>query len=209
MNDFDYDVMQRKNLASQAKHRKRGSKSKKCTLPSDGMTNKQWKERNGEVMTYDLSKPMKWTKFKYMPADLQREYLEKLRDEHGALQKDVAAMLGITPNSFSNYVRAHGISIFGHGGRGVATEEARWQAFLLGEMAECAEDAQPAVESTTPTDGEQPEKKEATAMQMDSFTLRFSGEFDPDTIRNSLATLLDKGQRVSVEIRCTIDAAEG
>lgn len=40
MTDFDYDVKQRRELARAAKYRKRGSKSKKCTLPSDYLTQK-------------------------------------------------------------------------------------------------------------------------------------------------------------------------
>lgn len=35
MNDFDYDVYQKKKAVSGARHRVNGSKSKKCTLLSD------------------------------------------------------------------------------------------------------------------------------------------------------------------------------
>lgn len=51
MNDFDYEVMQRKRLARQAFHRKSGSKSKKCPMSTDHMTRKQWLERCGESVT--------------------------------------------------------------------------------------------------------------------------------------------------------------
>lgn len=40
MNDFEFDCLQKKRLAQQAKYRKRGSKSKKCPMSTDHMTKK-------------------------------------------------------------------------------------------------------------------------------------------------------------------------
>ena len=80
MTDFDYDVMLRKRLASQAKYRKRGSKSKKCPLQSDGMTRRQWERRNGEVVSMDLNRPMDWKTFKGFPVTMQETYLKQLQD---------------------------------------------------------------------------------------------------------------------------------
>ena len=52
MHDFDYDAMQKKRIARGASHMKRGSKSKKCTLPSDYLTAAQKRRLNGPVSTY-------------------------------------------------------------------------------------------------------------------------------------------------------------
>ena len=38
MNDFDYDALQKKRIAAGARHMKRGSRSKRCSLPSDNLT---------------------------------------------------------------------------------------------------------------------------------------------------------------------------
>lgn len=219
MKDFDYEVMQRKNLANQAKHRKRGSKSKKCSLPSDGMSHKQWKERNGEVVEYNLNKPMVWKVFKYMPIDLQKQYLLNMRDRYGATAKAVSEMLGITPNAFSAYVRRHDIAVFPRNGGCPKSDS--WHTFLRGESlpepeaappqpAEAAETAEaetptenpPKVEFTPQSEAEQPRK---AGMLLNSFTLQFGGEFDPEAIRNSLAMILQKGQRVRIEINCTVE----
>lgn len=59
MDDFTYDCWQKKQLAQQARHRKRGSKSRKCSLPSDNLTKKQWKERNGKTLSINLNQPNK------------------------------------------------------------------------------------------------------------------------------------------------------
>ena len=60
MNDFDYDALQKKRIASGAFHMKRGSRSKRCSLPSDNLTPAQLKRRNGPVSTYKLDQPMSW-----------------------------------------------------------------------------------------------------------------------------------------------------
>ena len=52
MNDFDFDVLQKKRIARGAYHRKNGSKSKRCTLPSDYLTAAEKRKLNGEVMDY-------------------------------------------------------------------------------------------------------------------------------------------------------------
>ena len=75
MHDFDYDAMQKKRIARGASHMKCGSKSKKCTLPSDYLTAAQKRRLNGPVSTYKLDEPMNWESFKAMPEDLQKKYI--------------------------------------------------------------------------------------------------------------------------------------
>lgn len=76
MNDFDYDCMQKKRIAMGAFahiNRKRGG----CSLTSDTLTEKQRKEKNGEVKSYNITRPMPWREFKAMPEDLKREFFRK------------------------------------------------------------------------------------------------------------------------------------
>ena len=58
MNDFEFDCLQKKRLAQQAKYRKRGSKSKKCPMSTDHMTKKQWIERCGKIVTIKMDSPV-------------------------------------------------------------------------------------------------------------------------------------------------------
>lgn len=83
MNDFDYDIVQKKRVARGAfahVNRKRG----KCRLPSDYLTAAQKKEMNGAVKTYNITRPMPLDEFKGMPDDLQREYLRNMQSCGGA-----------------------------------------------------------------------------------------------------------------------------
>ena len=91
-----------KRLARGAYAKKGGSRSKKCTLPSDRLSNKQRKELNGPMSTYNLKAPMTWKEFKALPDDLKKEYLQFLAKEKKARSCDVANMFGLAPTSFSN-----------------------------------------------------------------------------------------------------------
>ena len=92
MHDFDYDAMQKKRIARGASHMKRGSKSKKCTLPSDYLTAAQKRRLNGPVSTYKLDEPMSWESFKAMPEDLQKQYILRLQENYGANDEMIGKM---------------------------------------------------------------------------------------------------------------------
>ena len=92
MHDFDYDAMQKKRIARGASHMKRGSKSKKCTLPSDYLTAAQKRRLNGPVSTYKLDEPMSWESFKAMPEDLQKKYILGLQENYGANDEMIGKM---------------------------------------------------------------------------------------------------------------------
>ena len=82
MNDFEYDCMQKKRVARGAFahiNRKRGG----CSLPSDTLTEKQRKEKNGEVKSYNITRPMPWPEFKAMPEDLKREFFRNMQSFGG------------------------------------------------------------------------------------------------------------------------------
>lgn len=133
MNDFDWDVLQKKRTASGAKHIKRGSKSKKCTLPSDFLTAKQRKELNGNVTTYNLSAPMTWCDFKGMPLDIQQEYIDGVQRRFGVKQVILADMFGIVSTSMCHYFKVKGLK-WGAARCELSKEEAQsaWEKFVYG-----------------------------------------------------------------------------
>lgn len=94
MNDFDYEVKQRKALIYGARHKKNGSKSKYCGLPSDHLSAAELKRRNGKVETYNIGKPMSWSAFTAAPVDLQKEYIKALRWKFNASDAKLASMFG-------------------------------------------------------------------------------------------------------------------
>ena len=135
MNDFDFDVMTKKRIARGAAARKCGSKSRRCTLPSDYLTDAQKKARNGKMSTYNLSKPMTYEQFKLMPRDLQREYLLKLRNDMHASTRVIAQMFGCSYETVRVVIRDLGINT---GGKKIymnLDQLTRWNNWLSGDAA--------------------------------------------------------------------------
>lgn len=137
MNDYEYtfqeDVKEKKALAASSRHKKNGSKSKKVTLPSDGMTRKQWESRNGEVTTVQMNQPMTYEEFKSIPEDLQERYLACLVDGYRVTSKLIAEMMGVDHRTLHSYIRNHGFTkIHFRKGAVKLTEEERrdWNEFL-------------------------------------------------------------------------------
>lgn len=132
MHDFDFDIMEKKRIAQGARARKCGSKSRKCTLPSDYLTAAQKKGLNGKVSTYNLSGPMTYSKFRVMPDDLQKEYLLKLRNEMGASQIAIGEMMQCSSETVRQTLIRHGLST--KPSRMSFESQLRWNAWLKGEQ---------------------------------------------------------------------------
>lgn len=135
MNDFDFDVMTKKRIARGAAARKCGSKSRRCTLPSDYLTDAQKKARNGKMSTYNLSKPMTYEQFKLMPRDLQREYLLKLRNDMHASSRVIAQMFGCSDETVRVVIRNLGINTGGKKLYMNLDQLMRWNNWLSGDAA--------------------------------------------------------------------------
>lgn len=135
MNDFDYDALQKKRIAAGARHMKRGSRSKRCSLPSDHLTPAQLKRRNGPVSTYKLDAPMRWDDFKEMPVDLQKQYLTNLVETYGATNEMLGDMFYVHPTHVGTVKKALGV--VSHNphrliGEKKAIRDQMWAAFCNG-----------------------------------------------------------------------------
>ena len=135
MNDFDYDALQKKRIAAGARHMKRGSRSKRCSLPSDNLTPAQLKRRNGPVSTYKLDAPMMWDDFKAMPVDLQKKYLTNLVETYGATNEMLGDMFYVHPTHVGAVKKALGV--VSHNphrliGEKKAIRDQMWAAFCNG-----------------------------------------------------------------------------
>lgn len=135
MNDFDFDVMTKKRIARGASARKCGSKSRRCTLPSDYLTDAQKKARNGKMSTYNLSKPMTYEQFNLMPRDLQREYLLKLRNDMHASARAIALMFGCSGETVRCAIHELGIGTDGKKMVMSRDQLTRWNNWLSGDAA--------------------------------------------------------------------------
>lgn len=223
MSDFEYDCLQKKRLAGQAKYRKRGSKSKKCNLPSDRLTQKQWKERCGPVVSFNFNKPMNWETFKNLSAIVQTEYITNLQKKYGVTAVDLGDMFGVRALTVRKHVDANGLNVtFPRGHSMNAERRAVWNEFLgvvptnvVESVPENTADEAPAeevveevVETEVLTAQTEPENviapMEPKGMNMKKFCLQFAGVIDVNMIANSLKLILGDQSSGELEIICNL-----
>ena len=219
MSDFEYDCLQKKRIANQAKYRKCGSKSKKCNLPSDRLTNKQWKDKCGPVITYSLNKPMTWDDFKQMPVYVQAEYITNLQKKFGVTAVDLGNMFGVRALTVRKHADANNLGIeFPRGHAMNAARRAEWVKFLGEEESEevnvpasesLIEGAEPVVFNINEDEAQEANDGaiaplEPKAMCMKKFSLQFAGVIDVNTIANSLKLILGDKSEGELEIICNL-----
>ena len=213
MTDFDYDVYLKKRTARGYRNKKNGSKSKRCSLASDGMTQKQWKERNGEVMSYNLSEPMSWETFKTMPIDLQTEYVKGLRDKYGTTATDLAKFFDCVPSTVTKYCKRVLDVEFRPGQRmtkaqreafvdfcGVEDDNKSDEGCMDDEGFACCE-----IEPPTPIEFVRQPREVNNPFNMKEIHMSFSGCFNADSLRNSLIATIGNGTPVKIDIRCSVE----
>ena len=228
MNDFDYDVLQKKRTAAGARHMKRGSRSKRCSLPSDNLTPAQLKRRNGPVSTYKLDEPMRWDDFKAMPVDLQKKYLTNLVETYGATNEMLGDMFYVHPTHVGAVKKALGV--VSHNphrliGEKKAIRDQMWAAFCNGVVGggdavketpkepkkvetlpvRCPDELEEA--SITPADTEAPAEAEPVIVKipmldMTELSATFNGWFTPETFLGWIAKLPipEADVRIKVEV---------
>lgn len=132
MNDFEFDCLQKKRLAQQAKYRKRGSKSKKCPMSTDHMTKKQWIERCGKIVTIKMDSPVSWASFKELSKQTQEEYLKNLMEKYHINASSLAEMFHITPITVRRHIATQGLAVSFPVGHSMNAEDRRaWELSFL------------------------------------------------------------------------------
>lgn len=201
MHDFDFDIMEKKRIAQGARARKCGSKSRKCTLPSDYLTAAQKKGLNGKVITYNLSGPMTYSKFRVMPDDLQKEYLLKLRNEMGATLTAMGKMMQCSPETVRQALMRHGIPT--NIKRMSFESKLRWDAWLKGEQLNNDRAEAPApVPSEAPVSEDKPTPTPYMPCALNSCDMQLRGT--KDEILATLRTLLSCMGDGRLELRTEI-----
>lgn len=141
---YTQDQRERRSAASGARARKVGSRSQRCTLPSDHMTPAQKRQLNGKPEAINLNRPMTYKELKKLSPTLQFLYLDHLVTVHHARRVDLQEMLGIANRTLELLIKGlPGKLVFLRGRKSPASE---WLAFLA--------NAQPAQEPTQAQEAE-------------------------------------------------------
>lgn len=176
-------------------------------MSTDHMTKKQWEERNGKVMTYQLGKPMSWDEFRQMPANIQKEYLLDLIHSYSTTASDLARMFGITPQTVTRVCGNSEIGIEFHRGKRMSKEQrSEFEKFLGKEEAATTIVAEQQAERFAEQFFEQdaPILKPSSCADMTGFSMCFEGIIRPEMIMNSIIAMLRPDANVKLEIKCAI-----
>ena len=194
MTEFDRDVQQRKQLAQQSRYRKNGSRSKKCTLPQDTMTNAQLKKKNGEVISFNMNMPIySWKDFKALSKSTATEYITGLDAEFDPSMNDLAKMFGVTYNTVRDHLKEIGCPL--PKGTMHPSKKESWEKFL-GPIE--TKPAPKKKEKPKEKTKEEPAPVDKSAMRLREFALEFDGEIDLKDIINSLKLMIGEEQRAGV-----------
>ena len=211
---FEQTSRERKRTARGAYAKKGGSRSKRCSLPSDNLTAKQRKELNGAVENLNTMKIYTWNEFKRLPNTLKEEYL-KILYEHGARTLDIAEMWG--KGGTSNLRVA--LSAFGIDNKEMArkspqykkaTPSAGWLKFLEDCRAmEAAKVSTPAKEENVAPEPSGEVKLDVpeivrgnaaeTLLKVISGTLNYEG--DPAAVFEKVMLALDPSKQYKIQVR--------
>lgn len=149
---YKSDIRERKGMASGARGVKNGSRSKRCSLPSDGITPTEWKKLNGPVEYAKLGVPMTYSELMDLSPSLRFLYLDHCVNHYHARQTDLIQMLGCCQATFFKMSKnLPGKLTFKGRSRKVAPE---WSAFLAKERSvasQGAQDAAPAPQVSLPS----------------------------------------------------------
>ena len=151
MNDFDYDVKEKKRIAQGARYKKRPKKG--CTLPSDYLTPAKLKKMNGEIMQIRMNAPMGWDEFNRIPEDLQIQYLKIMRERYLATDTMIGMMFGRSSETVRQ-LRMRLNVVEDCGFRKLSSEQkkknmAKWEEFIKGNVKvgdDVAENEEPVIE---------------------------------------------------------------
>lgn len=87
---------------------------------------------NGEVKSYRLNEPMRYSEFKSMPDDVKVIYIQAIRQKYGVSDSQIAKMLGAAQTSFSKEVIRLGINLGRRCRNSVAFDKEAWIAWCNG-----------------------------------------------------------------------------
>ena len=219
---FD-DVRERKSIGRGAHYQKRGSKSRKCSLPSDHLTEGEWKKMNGPVMSVNMNAPMNWSEFKNLSREMQNQYIKMLVSKFNATKVVIAEAFGTSFTTLTKGIIDCGASDLFRPGKKMKQAERDALLSFFGmqkesaetEVAVCETDetentaievtvSETACENAETVTGEVVQPVAASKFAMRDFEVTFEGAFDADHVANSLRYMVPAGTSVRLKISCEI-----
>ena len=207
MTDEEYIFRQtereRKRDGRGAFNRVCGSKSKKCSLPSDHMTRKEIIAMSGEVQTYTLNEAHLWTEIENWPDEIRAQYFKKLFIEMNATGYEIADMLECSFKKVRGQLTKFNLTK-GRGNWQTAEQKENWQRFITGLPLKYPEKPQNAtlkVDKGNDTPEEEVREKAPQIASEDKAVEKVAAETsNTDNIAALIAALRGTGAKLTIEV---------
>lgn len=128
---FNQTVSERKS-AGTGTHHKVVHKYTGVKLPSDYLTAKERNALNGEMVSVNMNRPIKFSEFKKLSADMKKEYMESLIRRFSVPKNRISQMMGVSYWSLYTLLKEANIEIK-PAPFGTKWDEAGWNAWVNGE----------------------------------------------------------------------------
>lgn len=212
MNDFDYDAYQKKRVAASARRRKSRSRSRYVGLPSDHLTQKELRAMSGEVQSYNMNAPVRWSAFLSWPHDLQQEYVSKLQADYGATGEMLAECFATSRAIVIRGLKEAGIQLVSQprhrSKKDVVERTQRWHGFLYGDRSapceETPETEEPLGGASTGTEDPSPEPSSPSLLPLTEVSYTLEG-IDAQSLTTLLSALPLPQSPFTVKLTVTAD----
>lgn len=212
---FKEDSRDKKAVSRSARNKRSGSRTKYVSLPSDHMTEAQWKRRNGEVKLYNLDAPISFKEFKSYPVDLKNQYLRNLDAKfHGISLRSLAEAWGISVSTMLYYTRDIDKSIFNLGKKMTKKDRCELQTYLAEKKQEAESKPKKTITKNPATEAEEssvPQREEDghthpttyKPISIDAFEFTLNGVFYRSALDKYLECI-PEGQEVVIKIQVEV-----
>jgi hypothetical protein len=126
--NFNDEIFERANISRSS--RPIAGSGKRYMMPSDKLTEKQRAALNGEVKSYQLSRPKTLEEFKTLPKDIQLKYLQWLDHAFGIQIGSLHRMFGCAQQTVYNYFNSAGIAWKPSQNRQTKVQKEEWLEFI-------------------------------------------------------------------------------
>lgn len=126
---FQESIREKRGMVNGAKHTV--GKTRRNGRPKDlDVSEKEYKEKCGQVQKFSLSMPMTLEEFKALPNDLQKEYIRRLLEILHMSPKAIGLMFGIHYTSTLRLIREIGYNYDSYKGKRFSKYHNDWRNFF-------------------------------------------------------------------------------
>ena len=205
---FEEDIREKKRIGYGSFHRKRGSKTKFGSLPSDYLTKGELKKMSSEVISLNLSQPIFKEQFLALSNSLKEEYIKAITQKLSITKKLLCELMGISYYGFTHATKDCNISQYFSKQNHMTDEQVLAAKVFFGYTVDIPQIEEPIkeeeVDHEITKDVSITKQRTINKFAMKNITMNFEGEFNTEQFANSLRYIIGDGTNVRLSLSCEV-----